>query len=441
MNPEKNNGTEGEVLVRVEGVSKKFCRSLKKSLWYGLCDIGTELNPFRRQVAEVAGRGLPVAGNDTGPASAELAATDSRPVPDEAGLRPDEFYAVRNVSFELRRGECLGLIGHNGAGKTTLLKMLNGLIKPDAGTITMRGRVGALIALGAGFNPILTGRENIYVNGSVLGLSKKEIEEKMDEIIDFAEIGKFIDTPVQNYSSGMSVRLGFSVAVCLIKPDILILDEVLSVGDAEFRGKCLVKVGGLLDSSAVIFVSHHEAQIQRICDRVLWLEHGCIRREGEPGELLVQYAESQRRPPVEASVSCVSRSLEITEIKCSQSVSYGDNLEVSFVLRATAPVDVSHIIVGIKNDMMDVIAQCWTVCSLNMVDKTRVEILLMATNLCLKNGVYWINLNITCANGKITLARAQNVASFQITDGGQAEIGYQPKMELLASSYSLGEGG
>jgi len=159
-----------EVLVRVEGVSKKFCRSLKKSLWYGVCDIGAELNPFRRRVAEVAGSGSLVTGNGSKQDSSELATSNS-PLVTPHGLRPDEFYAVRDVSFELRRGECLGLIGHNGAGKTTLLKMLNGLIKPDSGKITMRGRVarwsmqktpqanGALIALGAGFNPILTGRE------------------------------------------------------------------------------------------------------------------------------------------------------------------------------------------------------------------------------------------------------------------------------------------
>jgi lipopolysaccharide transport system ATP-binding protein len=209
MNSEQQHShSDGEVLVRVEGVSKKFCRSLKKSLWYGLCDIGGELNPFRRQVAEVAGSGLLVAGNGTDRETSELATSDS-PLVTPHGLRPDEFYAVRDVSFELRRGEpggevaarrigeanpkgetswqranqCLGLIGHNGAGiqaamgaarttaegspkgamsgseqvNTTLLKMLNGLIKPDSGKITMRGRVGALIALGAGFNPILTG--------------------------------------------------------------------------------------------------------------------------------------------------------------------------------------------------------------------------------------------------------------------------------------------
>jgi ABC-type polysaccharide/polyol phosphate transport system ATPase subunit len=272
-----------EVLVRVEGVSKKFCRSLKKSLWYGVCDIASELNPFGRNTGQSTanknlttedtestegGAGLRLSGqagaafsNPTtsglagdsqntslaraasNPCSSGEKALDARlsTLDSSSGLRAGEFFAVKDVSFELRRGECLGLIGHNGAGKTTLLKMLNGLIKPDAGSITMRGRVGALIALGAGFNPILTGRENIYINGSVLGLSKKEIDAKIDEIIDFADVREAIDMPVQNYSSGMNVRLGFAVATTL-EPDILIVDEVLAVGDAEFQKKCLGKM-------------------------------------------------------------------------------------------------------------------------------------------------------------------------------------------------------
>ncbi len=193
----------GDVLVRVEGVSKKFCRDLKRSLWYGLKDTA----------ADLLGRN------------------------GASSLRLDEFWAVDGVSFELRRGDCLGLIGRNGAGKTTLLKMLNGLMKPDKGRIEIRGRVGALISLGAGFNPILTGRENIYVNGSVLGLPTREIDAKLDEIVDFAEIGEFIDSPVQSYSAGMQVRLGFAVATAL-RPDVLLLDEVLAVGDAAFRAKC-----------------------------------------------------------------------------------------------------------------------------------------------------------------------------------------------------------
>ncbi|HIP72872.1 MAG TPA: ABC transporter ATP-binding protein, partial [Anaerolineae bacterium] len=192
-----------DILVNVENVSKKFCRNLKRSLWYGVKDVG----------AEMFGRGS-----------------------ERIELRSQEFWAVKDVSFQLKRGETLGLIGHNGAGKTTMLRMLNGLIKPDTGRITVRGRIQALIALGAGFNPVLTGRENIYVNASVLGISKAETDRRFDQIVDFSGIEEFIDTPVQSYSSGMVVRLGFSIAAHL-EPDILLVDEVLAVGDLAFKTK------------------------------------------------------------------------------------------------------------------------------------------------------------------------------------------------------------
>ena len=188
-------------------------------------------------------------------------------------LREQEFWAVSDISFQLRRGECLGLIGHNGAGKSTLLKILNGLIPPDAGRITMRGRVAALIELNAGFNPILTGRENIYNQAALLGFSKAETDAKFDAIVEFAEISEFLDMAVQNYSSGMRVRLGFAVAVQL-EPDVLIIDEVLAVGDVAFRFKCLNAIGQLMRSAAVIFVSHTMPQIFRICTEVIVLDHG-----------------------------------------------------------------------------------------------------------------------------------------------------------------------
>jgi lipopolysaccharide transport system ATP-binding protein len=229
----------GEVLVKVEGVSKKFCKDLKTSLWYGVKDLFSGLR-----------------GNQ-----------------EDGILRPKEFWAVRDINFELRRGECLGLIGHNGAGKSTLLKILNGLINPDAGTVTMRGRVSALIELGAGFNPILTGRENIYNNGAVLGFTRKEIDAKVEAIIDFSEIREFIDMPVQNYSSGMKVRLGFAVAAQM-EPDILIIDEVLAVGDLGFFFKCLNKIGELIPRTAIIYVSHNMPQVSRICTTVLLMDKG-----------------------------------------------------------------------------------------------------------------------------------------------------------------------
>lgn len=237
-----------ETLVEVESVSKKFCRDLKKSLFYGVCDIASELNPLRKSVEDQS---------------------DFRDV----RLRKKEFWAVDDVSFTLKRGECLGLIGHNGAGKSTLLKMLNGLIKPDRGKITMRGDVGALIELGTGFNPILTGRENIFVNGRVLGFSKKQIQQKLDAIVDFAEIGEFIDSPVQNYSSGMKVRLGFAVAAEM-EPDVLIIDEVLAVGDIGFRVKCLNKIQKILSNASVIFVSHSMPFVSWICSHCMVLDQG-----------------------------------------------------------------------------------------------------------------------------------------------------------------------
>ena len=243
--------------VKVEQVSKKFCRRLRYSLWYGLVDLGAELT----------------AQNGNG----------------ELRLRHAEFLAVDDVSFELRRGECVGLIGHNGAGKSTLLKMLNGLVRPDKGKITMRGRVGALIELGAGFSPILTGRENVYINGAVLGFSKGEIDAKFDEIVDFAELDDAIDAPVQTYSSGMYVRLGFAVAAQL-NPDILLVDEILSVGDMAFRVKCMNRIWTLLKSGvAVILVTHNMYHVQAFSSRAILLEKGKIVYKGEPGLVVSEY--------------------------------------------------------------------------------------------------------------------------------------------------------
>lgn len=235
-----------EVLIKVEGVSKKFCKNLKKSLIYGGADI---IKGF-----------LGIERNEE--------------------LRNDEFWAVRDVSFELRRGECLGLIGHNGAGKSTLLKVLNGLIRPDKGRIEMHGKVGALIELGAGFSPLLTGCENIYNNGAILGFSKDEIDRKFEEIVEFAELKDSIDSPVQNYSSGMKVRLGFAIAAQM-EPDILIIDEVLAVGDLGFQAKCFNRVNELINKCAIIFVSHSMPQVARIATEIVHLNKGSIIFQGK----------------------------------------------------------------------------------------------------------------------------------------------------------------
>ena len=255
-----------DVLVKVDNVSKRFCRSLKRSLWYGLQDLGSEIGGRRHG----GGSGLPQSSADV-------------------QLRPDEFWALKDVSFELRRGECLGLIGRNGAGKTTLLRMLNGLIKPDTGLIEMRGRVGALIALGAGFNPVLTGRENIYTNASILGMTKSDIDKNINKIIDFAEIDSFIDSPVQSYSSGMQVRLGFAVTTVL-SPDIVLLDEVLAVGDIRFRNKCYNTLASLRErGSSFILVTHDMSAVTRVCDRAIYLENGRVRMAGTASSVVIGF--------------------------------------------------------------------------------------------------------------------------------------------------------
>jgi lipopolysaccharide transport system ATP-binding protein len=246
---------KNDMAIQVDHVSKKYCKSMKRSMIYGIADIGRNM--------------------------LGMSSHSER-------LRKNEFLAVDDVSAEIRRGETLGLIGSNGSGKTTLLKMLNGIFWPDKGKITVNGRVGALIAVGAGFHPLLNGRENIYINGAIMGMTKQEIDKKFDSIVDFADIGDFLDSPVKHYSSGMFVRLGFSVAVHC-EPDILLVDEVLAVGDINFQHKCLRRMADMLETCAVVMVSHNAQIIRFSCDRALFLDHGKARFIGPAPEAIDKY--------------------------------------------------------------------------------------------------------------------------------------------------------
>ena len=231
------------VVLRVEELGVRHCRNLKASLWAALRDIGAEVFP-------------PLAHRN-------------------CELGKDEFWAAQNISFSLEQGQCLGLIGPNGAGKSTVLKVIAGILKPDRGRILYKGRIGSLLELGTGFSSVLTGRENIFVNGVVLGLSREEIQRRLDAIIDFAEISHAIDAPVRTYSTGMALRLAFAVAIQMA-PDILLLDEVLAVGDVGFRSKCYRAMQKVLDRSAVVFVSHSMPQIARLCSHVMVLNQGRV---------------------------------------------------------------------------------------------------------------------------------------------------------------------
>lgn len=322
-----------EELIQVESVSKKFCRNLKRSLWYGVKDIGTEL-----------------IGKAKNPA-----------------LRKDEFWAVKDMNFTLCRGECLGLIGHNGAGKSTLLKMLNGLIKPDKGQITMRGRVGALIELGTGFNPILTGRENIYNNGAVLGFSQKEINEKFDAIVNFAEIGDFLDTPVQNYSSGMKVRLGFAVA-SQMEPDVLLIDEILAVGDMGFMLKCYNQMDRLLEKTAMIFVSHSMPQIARMATQIMLMEQGRSSHfSGEVSQGITEYYK-RYKPQItdfQNSEKAILKSIKLGNAESLWErteeivIEYGDDILVEIEIDLLQTIKKPLLTLALYDKEQRIFAQVW----------------------------------------------------------------------------------
>lgn len=243
-------------VVSIADAGKKFCAVLPHSMYYGIRDVCRSM-----------------IGLSSAPSV----------------LRPHEFWAVDHVTFALKRGERLGLLGTNGSGKSTLLRLLGGIYQPDTGRIEVRGKVGALIALGAGFHPLLTGRENIFLNGALLGMTTREIEMRFDAIVEFAGVGDFLDAPVKTYSSGMHVRLGFSVAIHA-DPDLLLIDEVLAVGDSSFQQRCLEKVQRLNDKgTAIIFVSHSIPAVERLCLSGLLLKRGRQRFLGSIRECIQRY--------------------------------------------------------------------------------------------------------------------------------------------------------
>jgi lipopolysaccharide transport system ATP-binding protein len=207
--------------------------------------------------------------------------------------RYEEFWALRHASLEVKAGESVGLIGHNGSGKSTLLKIAAGVMRPTEGKVRVEGRIAPMIELAAGFDPDLTGRDNVFLNGALMGHSRKEMAQKLDRIVEFSELGPFIDQPVKNYSSGMYARLGFSIAAD-IDPEILIIDEVLAVGDERFQAKCRDRIREIRAAGCTIFyVSHGMADVQELCDRVIVLHHGQLVYDGEPAPAIARYRELQ----------------------------------------------------------------------------------------------------------------------------------------------------
>jgi lipopolysaccharide transport system ATP-binding protein len=300
-----------DAVLAVSQLSKKYCRELRRALWYGVVDTAHEL--------------LPSASPRT--------------------LRPGEFLALDDVSFDVRAGESLAIVGANGAGKSTLLRILYGLLKPDGGEVRLRGRVEALIELGTGFNPLLTGRENVGVGAALYGLTRRETNALLDEVVDFAEISDAIDAPVQSYSSGMKARLAYALAAHL-KPDILLVDEVLAVGDAAFQRKCVSHMHAYLErGGALLLVSHNTYQIQSLCRRGILLDRGRLTFSGTAIETLNHLFE--RRLGADDAMTRVAAPaigpIVITDVLAeplqSDEIRNGEPLRITIRYRADEPVD------------------------------------------------------------------------------------------------------
>jgi len=340
--------------------------------------------------------------------------------------------AVDDVSFELKRGECLGLIGRNGAGKSTLLKMLNGLIRPDSGRVTIRGRVGALIELGTGFNPILTGRENVYINGAILGLSKREIDARFDELVAFADIADFIDAPVQSYSSGMRVRLGFAVAAH-IEPNLLLVDEVLAVGDIDFRMKCFQRILTLKEhGTAIVLVTHQMVDVSRVCARAVLLDHGRIAADDNVPSCIAAYEHLLLTPASKLAKNgeCPLRVKSVVVLNGAgvpcRSIRTGGEMSIDVLVECSAPVPDGRIRVYIDSARYGVLVGFSTAASGITVDFTPPvnRLKLRLPKVPFKVGGYSIGVGLFGAGPTGLLFNQPGLAAFDVTEPSIEPFGY-----------------
>jgi len=271
----------------------------------------------------------------------------------------DEFWALKDVSFEINQGDKVGIIGRNGAGKSTLLKLLSRITEPTQGQIKIKGRVASLLEVGTGFHPELSGRENVYLNGAILGMSRVEIQRKFDEIVAFSEVEKFLDTPVKRYSSGMYVRLAFAVAAHL-EPELLIVDEVLAVGDSQFQKKCLGKMGEISEGGrTIIFVSHNMQAVRRLCSRAIYLEKGSVKKTTDLEDAINQYSSNVSMSSLDIDLDKIHRMSGFGEkarllrlrISSDSKLAYSEPLILIFTIECYQPL--SGLAVGVGFETMD----------------------------------------------------------------------------------------
>ncbi|RMG05843.1 MAG: ABC transporter ATP-binding protein [Nitrospirae bacterium] len=378
--------------VEVKNISKKFCKHLKLNMFYGLVDLTKNLVGIR---------------------------------PDTTTLRKGEFWALKDVSFTLRKGQVLGVIGTNGSGKTTLLRIVSGIFPPDTGEVRLRGRASALISLGAGFHPHMTGLENIYINGSILGMSKKEIDKKLDGIIDFSELGEFIDAPVSTYSSGMKVRLGFSIAIA-VQPDILFLDEILAVGDRNFKAKCYKEIDKLSSNTAIVFVSHFMHKIARVCTDILVLDNGKVVYYGddvaEGIDYYYSYAVSDDQSVTGEGMVSIEDIFFRKEDGASQengtfTIEHGSNFTLGFKLYPSGDNKPLRLLITFHDrDFVNVATTDSLVCGCEIrSDASPRDIRVYFEDFPLTPGRYSMSINIEETDSKNTLKVYHNIKDLNVT--------------------------
>ncbi len=350
-------------------------------------------------------------------------------------LRADEFWAVQDVSFELKRGESIGLIGANGSGKTSLLKMLNGIYWPDKGKITIQGRVGALIAVGAGFHPLLTGRENIYANGAILGMDKKEIDKKFDAIVDFSGLEDSLDMSVKHYSSGMFVRLGFAVAIHC-EPDILLVDEVLTVGDMNFQKKCTAKMQELEKKGvSKIFVSHDLASVQQLCDKALHLSHGQVKHYGVTSDIIEAYknealAQTEANAAWEHRVRYGTQQIVIQQVDfldakgaAKKSFEHGESFKIRIRFEARERINNPEFAIGISTQDGTLFIHATTLD--HGIDTQTVdgkgEVIYSLKSLPFHAGKYLVSIGIWDSTGHVAFDQHEKLYALKIEGGGEFE--------------------
>jgi lipopolysaccharide transport system ATP-binding protein len=378
-------------ILKVSQIRKKFATTTRSSIRYGIQDIFCEF-----------------VGKST-----------------SQDLRAEEFWSLKDISFDLNRGECLGIIGSNGAGKSTLLKIISGIILPDSGTVKTEGRVCSLLEVRSGFHRKLTGRENIYLKGTIMGLRRDEIASRFEQIVDFSGLGSSIDMPMKFYSSGMNSRLGFAIAAH-VSPDLLILDEVLAVGDRDFRMKCLSYINSILDDTAIIFVSHNMTQISRVCNRGIHLKDGKICIDGTISEAINSYQSTKqvltdRQEQYSSFVQKVALQLPLST---AQDSDFDMSFEV--VLGEMTSFHLEYNIINQEG------INCISAISPKFIpDSKKISIQCKLSKIALSPGNYLVHVNVLGPLLSVRLASVLNAGKFQITGHYQSKSIYNQPNEWL----------